>query len=942
MIPIDPTRLRRKRPPRSFGAAAALLAGILAAPPAAGAGAPGSQDAAPRAAAEQEVSLEQVASVEGITEYRLSNGLRVLLFPDPSQSNTTVNITYFVGSGSESYGERGMAHLFEHMLFRGTPDHPRIDEELTEHGARANGTTWFDRTNYYETFPASDENLEWALDLEADRMRNSFISEEDLEAERTVVRNEFEMGSSSPFRLLLENTQSAAFRWHNYGNPTIGSRSNIMNVPVRRLRAFYDRYYQPDNALLVVAGRFDAERALELVREKFGAIPRPERDGGIELSPGYTEEPPQRGQREVTVRAVGDTRRVMALYHTPAGSHPDAAAVELLTHLLGDDPSGRLYRALVETGRASGVQSFAFHLRDRGMLLATAEVRREDSLDEARRSFLAVLDSLRERPPTEEEVERARADRLRSLRLLFNDSQRLAIQLSEWAATGDWRLLFVHRDRIEEVTAGDVAAAASRYLLPTNRTVGVFEPTEEEPELARIPAPPSVDSLVAEYRGREEVAAGEAFEPTPENIEARTWRIALPGGFEYAVLTKESRGGSVAARFTLRLGDLEALRGRTAEAGLAAAMLMRGTESRTRQQIDDRLAELQSSLRISGGGQTVSGVIESTRESFPDVLRLLREILREPAFDADEFRSLKEERLASLESERSEPIARAFRTFERASRSLPPDHPERTPRLEEEIEAVRETTLEDVRAFHRRLYGAGSGTLAVVGDVDAERVEPVLERAFGDWTAEVPFRRIAVSAERTGPASETIRIPDRPNAAYVAGLRLPLRDSHPDYPALLLASELLGGGFLSSRLGDRLRNQEGLAYAVGTAFDAEPVDPDAALRIFATYAPESRERVRRVVVEELEKAVADGFTEEEVERARRGWLESRRTDRSDDARLAGTLSGHLYLDRTMEWEEELERKVRQLSPDDVRRALEAHVDPERLIVVTAGDFGEER
>ncbi|MXZ35514.1 MAG: insulinase family protein, partial [Acidobacteria bacterium] len=208
--------------------------------------------------------MERVTSVEGITEYRLDNGLRVLLFPDPSKPTITVNITYLVGSLHESYGETGMAHLLEHLVFKGTPRHPNIPQELTEHGARPNGTTWFDRTNYFETFRATDKNLDWALDLEADRMINSFIAKKDLDSEMTVVRNEFERGENNPFRILMQRSLASAFLWHNYGKSTIGARSDIENVSIDRLKAFYRKYYQPDNAVLLVAGKFEVASTLAL------------------------------------------------------------------------------------------------------------------------------------------------------------------------------------------------------------------------------------------------------------------------------------------------------------------------------------------------------------------------------------------------------------------------------------------------------------------------------------------------------------------------------------------------------------------------------------------------------------------------------------------------------------------------------------------------------
>ena len=245
------------------------------------------------ATAAKPATAELVASVEGITEYRLDNGLRFLLFPDQSKQQITVNITYLVGSRHEGYGETGMAHLLEHMVFQGTPNHPEISAELSNHGAVRNGTTSRDRTNYYETFLATEENLDWALDLEADRMVNSFIAAKDLESEMTVVRNEWERGENSPGNVLGQRVRSSAYLWHNYGNTTIGARADIENVPIERLQAFYRKYYQPDNAVLVVAGRFDPERAVELVEEKFGHIPRPDRSGTNQLFETYTRSPPR-------------------------------------------------------------------------------------------------------------------------------------------------------------------------------------------------------------------------------------------------------------------------------------------------------------------------------------------------------------------------------------------------------------------------------------------------------------------------------------------------------------------------------------------------------------------------------------------------------------------------------------------------------------------------
>ena len=310
--------------------------------------------------------VTKVTSVEGISEYQYANGLKLLVFPDASKPTITVNITYLVGSRFEGSGEGGMAHLLEHMVFKGSPRHQNIPQELTEHGARPNGTTSSDRTNYFETFQASDVNLRWALDLESDRMVNSFIKKEDFDKEFSVVRNEFEMGENSPMNVLYEHVMAAAYTAHPYGRPTIGNKSDVERVPIPNLQAFYHKYYQPDNVVLTIAGKVDEGQIISLVNEYFGKIPRPTRV----LEATHTVEPAQDGERTTTVRRVGDNQLILTAYHTPDGANPDSAVLEVLAGILGEPSSGRLYKALVDNKKASQVLTEAQTLNEPGLFIA--------------------------------------------------------------------------------------------------------------------------------------------------------------------------------------------------------------------------------------------------------------------------------------------------------------------------------------------------------------------------------------------------------------------------------------------------------------------------------------------------------------------------------------------------------------------------------------------
>ncbi len=879
--------------------------------------------------------VKKITSVEGITEYHLDNGLKVLLFPDPSKPTITVNITYLVGSRHEGYGEAGMAHLLEHMVFKGSPRHPNIMQELTEHGARPNGTTWYDRTNYYETFSATDENLKWALDLEADRMVNSFIAKKDLDSEFSVVRNEFEAGENSPFRVLMQRVADVAYSWHNYGKSTIGNRSDIERVPIDNLQAFYKKYYQPDNAILMVAGKIDEEKTLALVNEYFSPIPKPTRL----LPQTYTTEPVQDGERFVEVKRVGDVQMAMAAYHIAPGAHEDYAPTEVLTELLTAEPYGRIYKNLVETKKASSQFGFAFQLYDPGYVLFGLELLKEKSLEEAKNAFLATLDSTASLKPSAEDVERAKTTILKNWDLQFRNAERVGLGISEYIAFGDWRLAFLFRDRIRKVTADDVQRVAREYLKPSNRTVGVFIP-EASPSRTEVPQRPDIAELLKDYKGEEQVAQGEAFDPSPANIESRTAKIQVPGGLELALLPKLTRGNVVSAQLTFRFGDEQSLQNKGAIPSFTASMLNKGTTTRTRQQIKDEFDRLNARVAIGGGANQVTVSIETIKKNLPDVIRIVADIMKNPKFDPEELDKLKQEDITGIESQRSEPQAIAVTEFRRRSSPYKKGDPRYVGTFDEDLEDIRKVTAGDVRQFYKDFYGASNATAAVVGDFDKDAIQKLLTDEFGSWKSPKPFKRLVAKFEAPKPVNEAIETPDKANAMFVAGFPLAIQDTDPDYPAMVIGNYILGGGVLNSRLASRIRVKDGLSYGVASQFSASPLDKNGSFFAYAIYAPENLSKLEQAFKEEIDKAVKEGFTDEELKTAKSGYLQSRQVTRAQDAALSGSLNNNLYLKRTLAWDEDFEKKIQALTPAQIKAAFNKYIDYNKMVIVKAGEFSK--
>ena len=882
---------------------------------------------------------KKITSIEGITEYRLANGTQVLLFPDPSKSMVTVNMTVFVGSRHEGYGEAGMAHLLEHMLFKGTPDHPDVPKTLTNRGADFNGTTWLDRTNYYETLPATterqaQENLEFALRFESDRLLNSHVRGEDLTSEMTVVRNEFERGENSPQRVLMQRVQAVAYEWHNYGRSTIGNRSDIERVPIDRLQAFYRKFYRPDNIMLVVAGKFDPEQCIDLVEKYFGRLKAPE----TPLDATYTTEPAQDGERTVVLRRVGNTQLIDLAYHVPSGGNRDYAAIEMLTYIFGAEPSGRLYKDLVLTELASSTHAYAMALHDPGLIMFGAEVAKEKSLEDARLALINTVENIAEKPITEDELNRARTQFLKERELRANDSKEIAIELSEWAAQGDWRLYFMFRDYVEAITAEEVTAAAKKYLLRTNRTVGLFIPTEKS-EKVEIPSRPDLQKLLADYQGRAVEEHGEDFDPDPMKIEARTTRGELKTGLKTIWLPKKTRGGMVNIQMNLRYGNEQALQPYVAAIEFLPEMMMRGTEKMDHEQLQDKLDELRAKLRLSGINGLLTVSLETKREYLKEILPLIGEILRRPRFDANELEIIRRQAVTGTQSQLTEPQALASVKMRRLQSPYPKDNIRYVPTIPERIERYQAVTIEQVKDVHSKFLNGVHGEVAAVGDFDPDELSAMLESILSGWTSDVAFKRVDTPARvDVAGVSEEILTPDKANAVYIGGEQIAMRDDHPDYPALVIGNFVLGGGSLSSRLADRVRQKEGLSYGVGSNIGSHPIDERTSFSLYAITNPGKRDRVVEVIHEELEKIIDEGVTQDELDRAKEGYLQNEQLSRTDDRSLAQLLTSAAFAKRTLAYDAKFEKRVSELTVKEVNAALAKHLDLSRLIIVTAGDF----
>lgn len=875
---------------------------------------------------------QKIAASEGITEYRLANGLRALLMPDGSAQRITLNVTYLVGSRHEGYGETGMAHLLEHLLFKGTPSFPDLAQNLRDKGMKHQGTTDFDRTNYYETFIASEADLRWALAMEADRMVNSTLAQKDLDSEMTVVRNEFERGENSPQLVLRKRIGSVAYDWHNYGNLPIGNRSDVENVDIERLRAFYRRYYQPDNATLILTGKFDEAATLKLIDASFGAIPKPQR----ELPRLWTAEPTQDGERSVVVRRVGDIQLVQLAYKVPASLHADNLGLEVAAHVLGNAPSGRLHKALVESGKAVAVGAGIQAGVDPGLFLITAVVKKGQAIDAVRDALIQSVESFHAQPPSEEEMKRFRAMRSNAEEKLAAEPVALANVLSESVAQGDWRWFFHRRDMLKTLPAGAAAEAAQRYLRRDNRVVGLFLP-EDAPQRAEIPATPSAEVALKDFKPKQALAAVDAIDTSNVALDARTRRLTI-GSLKVALLPKPARGETVHLQMRTHAGTAETVFGKTVTALFADALPMAGAAGKTRAELADEMNQLKAVGRIGGG----SLELRTVRGKLSETLRFAAQVMRGPAYPESEFEQLRKQMLAGIEAAAKEPGALAATALGRHFNLYPKGDPRYVSTQEEMMESIRALTLDQVREFHRDFGGADVAELAIVGDFDPEQIIPVIEQAFGGWKTRQPYQRLDHRHAEVAPANLSIEVPDKASAVFLARMNVEMAVDDADYPALELTNRIIGGGGgLASRLGNRVRQRDGLSYSIGSTLAVIRRHRAGHWSIQATAAPANVALVERAVIEELERARRDGFSQDELDKARAGMLQERALQRADDGALAGRWRDYLEFDKSFTSSSQVfEDALVKLTLADVNAVLRKYIDPAKLTIVKAGSFAK--
>ncbi|MFZ6720090.1 M16 family metallopeptidase [Undibacterium sp. Ji49W] len=872
------------------------------------------------AAATLPVNVTQASSVEGITEYRLPNGFKVLLMPDNSQATITVNMIYMVGSRHENIGQTGYAHLLEHMLCRGSKSYPQIASQLSNRGVRWNAFTRLDYTNYIGSFEANEADLDWVLGMEADRMQNAQVLQTELDTEMTVVRNELELREVSPSEILSKRLLAVAFDWHGYGHSTGGEKSDIEKVNIEQLRQLYHTYYRPDNAVLVVAGKFDAAHALEVIARKFSHLVTPKT--ALPVIP--TVEPAQQGERQVIVRRKSSYNVTMLAYHKPSALHPDYAALKVAGGMLS---SGREQRNKDNEIILSNF-SPAFAMQgntDAGLAVFTTDNYAGAPSDENAKGLAKIIEGFGQQNLSQDELDFVKSQYVNNFSRLMNDAEKMGTALSDYISLGDWRLLFVEKDRIAKLTTTQVQNAAKRYFVRENRTVGVLLADEKSPDTSIPPAPP-LSEVMKNFSHTNEYALVSDFNASVANIQKQTRRLKI-GNLDVALLSKPSRGQAVSVDLALHWGDEQSLFAKRWLERMTDQTMLNGSGQFGKEALE---AEREKS-HIRGGLTQFT----TDRAHLKQALQLMVINLKEPSFAQAQTVIDKEKR--KWFAERGNPVQMGMDEMARHFNAYPDGDiraQETAQQIISELNAIKATDLFD---FHKQFYGASNGHLAIVGDFDVDEAATVLRQQFAEWESKTPYQHAKTSIIERLPLDTFIPTPGKDNGYFMGRIDLAISQNDPDYAALEVANYLIGGSTAESRLGLRVRQKEGWSYHVRSRIEAQMNDPAASWQIIATAASANVDKLKAAIIEELRTVESAGFRPEELAKAKQVLGRLAQQQRADDTRIASLWNTALHQGKEFSLYAQREAAIQNLTLEQLNQVSRKYLQPNLWSIVTTGD-----
>lgn len=900
------------------------------------------------------VNFKKIKELGGIEEYFYQpNGMSILLLQDNSSPVANVQIVYRVGSKNEVLGNTGSTHLLEHLMFKGTAAFNKkngntITDVLQNTGAQLNATTWYDRTNYFETLPSDKIGL--ALQIEADRMRNSLLLKEDKEAEMTVVRNEFERGENDPNSLLDKEIWAAAYIAHPYHHSTIGWKSDIEKAPIEVLRDFYNTYYWPDNATLTIVGDFKKENVFELIETYFGKItkaPKP-------MPQPYTEEPEQYGPRKIVVKKPGELGVINKAYKIPGALHEDLPALNILGEIIGSGPSAILNKTFVDT--RLGIYTFAnaTNFKEVGLFTIGVGFPTASKHEDIEAKINEVVAKIKQDGVTQDEINRVVAQ-ISAQTILGRDGFGvIASGLNEAIASGDWTDYVTGVDRLKKVTPADVLRVAQKYLVEDQSTTGYFIPKQRGKNSAQDQASTahfmpengpfyyrdpkhnhleetSGNALILTEKTAEETSAEVTIEKT-----ASAFKREKAAGID-VVSVKTGAKDFVTVSASISAGNYAGENKNAMIPALTASMLSKGTTLNDKFKFSEKLQKLGVNLNVNASTTKINIGFKCLKKDLDQVIALLAEELRNPLFDAKEFENLKQQFIGRSQQGLNDPGERGGIALSQAI--YPKGNPNYDLSIETNLENIKNASLDEVKAFHKKYFGPASMHLVIVGDTEGANLSASLKKHFKNWNGGVTENLKFEEAVKANSKTEVITIAEKPSAELFIGQYTGLKRADADYIPFYIANYTLGAGF-AGRLMQTVRDNDGLTYNISSGMGGN-IQTGGYWYVNASFNPNLFQKGLDATMVQVDKWVKDGITAQELENKKSNLIGSFKVGMATTAGMSRTILSFIERGLAPDYIQQYPKDIEKATLKEVNDAIKKYIQLDKMIIIKSGSLDKD-
>lgn len=889
-----------------------------------------------------------VKSKQNIEEYKLDNGFRVVLAPNDKENKIFINTIYLTGSLNDPQGKSGLAHLLEHLAFKGTKNvkGEEFQRRLDQYTLMTNASTDYYSTKYTNIVRPEKTALNEVLYLESERMDKLVLQEKFVPSEIEIVKREREVRMDQPFAVLMDQMWKSAYGNQYLGRLPIGDLPELKSIKMPELNQFYRSWYAPNNAVMVISGKFDKTDVLKTIDQYFSPIAARDVPKPVQIP---VLDSTKIKNRQFVVKKGSD----LAKFHIYMNGkntkiQPTLALAPLLYTM---QPSGHLYQNMVETGITTNVDASTWLDQDFNVVFLGAIYAPSNDPKKVESSLLAGIE--KGKPFTEVELNRVKSLMKTQGDLITKDAVALGSRLSDYTvAGGQWDQYFKDLDSVENVKLDQVNQTLKQFLVAEHRIDGDILPTPEDQKKAQQQnakeAPKTLDQVEAKAEPlkdpkvyQQEVT--EFLKTSKQYVESNEKKIIrgkLKNGMKYALFPVETRDDRTYATITMDFGTEKSLFNKGTVVDLTSYLLLRGSDKYSLQDIADKSIDAGGAAYASADGNGMTINIQSKSEKFDEFFEFVLDVMKNPKFEQSQFDLIKSQSLSSLDRPYTEPDVVAGLTLSRLLEEYQPGDLRYHFEPELAKQQLKNATQEQVKELYERFFAMNHAQIAITGKFDAKKMQKLLNQEFGRWNGKQPYQKILINHVDFPAQQVHVLSEQREFGSYQSVLSIPVGKNHPDASALILLNYILGESQISSRLAQELREKNALVYGFGSGLQLDRDTNVGALSISANYTSGRSAQVSASIHKVLNDLLKNGVTEQELEAAKADIMKKRVTALEDERNIHGMLNLQLETDKTLQDRVRHDQNLTKLTVADVNAVIKKYIKPEHLVEVMADQYGQ--